>query len=234
VVVRDELRTVPPLEDHLDDLARTLLRDLITKRLAGLGCVQLGRDAAGHTLVARLPRLAGYFGKERELPTDELAARVIVQPDFTVILIGIDPGPAAELAPFCDRLRGSAGQGAVTFRVSRESVFRGIGGGLKPDEVPERLRRLASNSIPANVLTELTSWCAQARTVNVGTATLIRCPDAETASRVVAALGKQAERLGDVAVAFDGNLTPALRQRLQAQGVLVEGTNNPRGGKKRR
>lgn len=224
VVVRDDQRTVPPLEDHLDEAARALLRELFTHRLAALGCVQMGVDAAGHAVFARLPRLDAYFGKERELPAEEMATRVIVQPDYTVVVIGIDPGPAADLAPFCDRVRGSATQGALTFRLSRESVFRGIGGGLDPAEIPQRLRRHASNALPTNVATELTAWCSQARTVSVTTATLIRCPDAETASRVAAALGKQAERLGDLAVAFDGNLTPALRQRLLAQGVMIEAT----------
>jgi hypothetical protein len=85
------------------------------------------------------------------------------------------------------------------------------------------LRTHASTTIPQNVMTELLGWCGLARTVSVSQVTLLRCPDAETAARVVAVLGKQAERVGDTAVALAGNLTPALRQKLQGQGVLVEG-----------
>ena len=35
--------------------------------------------------------------------------RVVVQPDFSVILIGLNPAPVAELAPFCERVKGRAG-----------------------------------------------------------------------------------------------------------------------------
>src|SRR5207249_4888295 len=42
VIVRNDQDLVPPLEDHLDDVARTMLRELLVNRLVGLGCVQMG------------------------------------------------------------------------------------------------------------------------------------------------------------------------------------------------
>lgn len=224
VCVCDEYDPVAPIDDLLSEAGVRLLSDLVATRLVGLGCVQMGRDAAGRALLARLPRLEGYFG--REVPRDaaaDAATRVVVQPDFTVFVIGTDPGPAAQLAPFCDRVQGSAGQGALTYRLSRESIYRAIGGGMKPGEIVERLRKSASNELPANVASEVATWCGQARTVSVGTATVIRCPDGDTAARVCAALGKSAERMGDKMVAYDGKLTPALRLKLQGQGVMVTG-----------
>jgi hypothetical protein len=146
----------------------------------------------------------------------------VVQPDFTIVVIGLDPAPLAELAPFCDRVRGSATHGSLTFRLTRASLFRGLAAGLKPDEILNRLRKHASNELPGNVVAEVQAWSGQARTVDVATATLVYCPDAETAGRVVSALGKLAQRVGDRVVALDREgITPALRQKLQSEGILL-------------
>jgi hypothetical protein len=221
--VRVDERLVPPLEEHLRDAARTLLGDFLFYRLFVLGCVQMARGAGGQRLFARLPRLDAYFGKVKAAPPPApLPTRVVVQPDFTIVVIGLDPAPVADLAPFCDRLRGSSTQGSLTFRLSRASLFRGLAGGLQPDDVLARLRRHASNELPGNVLTEVETWTGQARTVDVATATLIHCPDADTAGRVASALGKLAQRVGEKVVALDTQgISPALRLKLQAEGILL-------------
>jgi hypothetical protein len=51
---------------------------------------------------------------------------------------------------------------------------------------------------------------------------VIRCPDSTTVARVVSALGKKAERLGETLVALHTpNLSSAERQKLQDQGILI-------------
>src|SRR5262249_49165459 len=150
---------------------------LLHERLIPLGAVQVGRLDAGPLLVARLPRLDVYFGKAApQAPAAHAGTRVVVQPDFTVVVIGLDTTPAAELAPFCDRQRGSSSHGSVTFRRSRESVLRGIAAGIPAEEMIARLEQLASKAVPANVLTELRAWAGQVRTVKVQTAILFHCP----------------------------------------------------------
>jgi hypothetical protein len=234
VTVRQDSRLVPPLEEHLEDAARKLLHGLLHARLVPLGCVQLGHDARGRPLMARRPRLAVYFGKVDVAPEAPAAeqTRVVVQPDFSVIVIGLNPAPVADLAPFCERVRGRASQGSLTFRLSRESVLRGLAAGLPPEEALARLRKHASTPIPANVATEVAGWCSWARTVAQAPATLLRCPDREAADRVMGALGKAAERIGDtfVAVALD-SLNAAARQKLQGQGILLA---NEQGGRRKR
>ena len=44
--------------------------------------------------------------------------KVVVQPDFSIILIGMNPAPAVELAPFCERVKGHVGQGSMIFRIT--------------------------------------------------------------------------------------------------------------------
>jgi hypothetical protein len=173
-----------------------------------------------------LPRLEAYFGKEAkgaEEPAVADLTRVVVQPDFTVVLIGLDPAPAADLAPFCDRVQGGAGQGSLTLRLTRDAVLRGVRGGLTAEEMLGRLKRHSSTPVPGNVEQEVRGWCAWVRTVSVAPATLVRCPDRATADRVQSALGKRAERLNETTVALPaGRLTGGERQKLLGQGVFLD------------
>jgi len=224
VRVRNEGRLILPLEEQLEELGRRLLKAAL-ERLVVFGCAQLGREPGGALVVARRPRLEAYFeaGAPAVAPGADVS-RVIVQPDFTIVVIGLAAGPSAELAPFCDRVQGSAGQGSLTFRLSRESVQKGLAAGLEPAEVFGRLERLSSTPLPQNVAAQLRTWCDWVRKVSAGPATLIRCPDEAAAERVLAALGKSAERLGERLVAWPGGggLNAALRRKLQEQGIVVE------------
>ena len=108
-VIRDQ-RSIPPLEELREEAGRSLIESFIRGRLIPLGCVRTAIDAEGKVCIARERRLDAYFG--REVPASELApaadeaAKVVVQPDFSVIVIGLNPTAAAELAPFCERATG--------------------------------------------------------------------------------------------------------------------------------
>lgn len=218
---------VLPQPEKREAAGRTLIESFIRRRLIPLGCVRAALDDEGNVCVARRPRLDAYFGREvprsEMAPTADAAARVVVQPDFSVIVIGPNPAAAAELAPFCERTTGGAGHGAMTLKLTRDSVVKAVGHGLEPDEVVARLRRHASNEVPANVLHEVKQWSTWVRRITPTNLTVLRCPDRETADRVMSALRKQAERLNATMVALDAKkLTPADRTRLVAQGIVVE------------
>ena len=52
--------------------------------------------------------------------------------------------------------------------------------------------------------------------------TVVRCPDRDTADRVLGALKKGAERLNDTTLALDADrLLPAERKKLRDHGILV-------------
>jgi hypothetical protein len=58
--------------------------------------------------------------------------------------------------------------------------------------------------------------------------TVLRCPDRETADRVLGALKRQAERVNDTLVAVDlKKLTSVERTRLRDQGIIVQGGSEP-------
>ena len=142
-VIRDQ-RSIPPLEELREEAGRSLIESFIRGRLIPLGCVRTAIDAEGKVCIARERRLDAYFG--REVPASELApaadeaAKVVVQPDFSVIVIGLNPTAAAELAPFCERATGGGSRGATILKITRESVVRAIANGLKPAEIADRLR----------------------------------------------------------------------------------------------
>jgi hypothetical protein len=220
-------RQIPPLPEQLEETGRRCLEMLIQERLVPLGCLRVGMDQDNQVCIARLPRLDEYFGQEASHAdlVEQAGAepRVIVQPDFSVIIIGLNPTPAAELAPFCERVKGHAGQGSLVLKITRESVVKAVIHGMDATEIMGRLQRHASNDLPANVLHELRDWCAWVRRVTSEVVTVLRCPDRETADRTVSALGRLAERLNETMVAVrQTHLTGAERNKLQRQGIIVQ------------
>jgi hypothetical protein len=233
VVVFWATRPVPPLEEQREEAGRLLLDGFVRRRLIPLGCVRAAIDSEGRIAVARQPRCDAYFGREvgpSDLaPAATAAARVVVQPDFSVIVIGLNPAPAAELAPFCERTARGGGQGAMVLKITRASVVKAVGQGLKPAEIVARLQRHASNEVPANVLREVRDWSQWVRQVTSSTLTVLRCPDRDTADRVMGALKRQAERINDTLVAVDQKrLTATERAKLRSHGVIIQGHSEAR------
>jgi hypothetical protein len=227
VSVYENGRSIPPLAERREEVACRFLDTFIRKRLLPLGCLQAAIDETDALLIARLPRLDAYFG--RPVATGEMAVampkdtRVVVQPDFSIVIIGLNPAPAAQLAPFCERTKRSSGSGALILKLTRESVVKAVAAGLKPAEVVQRLQRVASNEVPANVLRQVQDWCGWVRHARTSTRTIIRCTDSESADRVMAVLKRNAERLNETVVALTGlRLTPADRTKIRDQGIIIE------------
>ncbi len=224
VAIYDRGRRVPPLDEAVEAAGRDFLAAFIVNRMIPLGGLRLGWSADGERAVARLPRMSWYFDPDAVKPAraEAAPARVVVQPDFSVILIGLNPGPAAAIASFAARDREASSLGSMTFRLTREDALRAVQAGLTGDEMVARLRRHASTPVPANVEAQLLTWAGQARLATSAHMLVLRCPDEETAGRAMAALGKKAERLGPTCVGLpDGKLPAALRNKLAAQGVLL-------------
>jgi hypothetical protein len=222
-------RPVPPFEEEIEEFTRQALGTFMRARLIAMGCLQTARDDEGRLLVARTPRLGAFFGLE-PMPEESGHAksdsqRVVVQPDFSVVVIGLGTAALAELAPFCDRTTRGAGAvpGAAVLKISRDSVVRAVANGLKPKEILDRLAKHASHTPPANVLREVREWAGWVREVKAETLAVLRCVDRETADRVVAALKGQTERLNDTLVALEASrLTSAERKKLKDQGILIK------------
>ena len=198
VAVFQHSQPIPPLEEHREEAGRSLIESFVSHRLIPLGCVRTAIDDEGKVCIARERRLDAYFG--REVPAG-----------------GAGPGRGRRgagggAAGFQrDRHRPEPGRrrragavlraghrgrrpGAMIFKITRESVVKAVSHGLKPAEIADRLRRHASHEVPANVLREVQDWSNWVRRVTPSTMTVLRCPDRDTADRVMSALRRQAER----------------------------------------
>ena len=196
---QDEVRvdsrgsTRPALEEAREEVGRQVLNDVVLSRLIPMGCLRAAVDGEGKVCVARTPRLGAYFGFD---PMPDLAvagagegSKVVVQPDFSVVVIGLSTAALAELAPFCERAsQGNTGPGASVLKITRESVVRAIAQGLKPQQIVDRLTRHASHEPPANVIREVLDWGGWVKSVSTARLTVLRCPDREAADRVVGRL----------------------------------------------
>lgn len=236
VVVYWGTRPVPPLEEQREEAGRLLLDGFVRRRLIPLGCVRAAIDGEGRIAVARQTRCDAYFGRQVSLsglaPAATSTTRVVVQPDFSVIVIGLNPAPAAELASFCERTTQGGGQGAMVLKITRASVVKAVSQGLKPAEIVARLQRHASHEVPANVQREVGEWSQWVRQVTAATLTVLRCPDRDTADRVMGALKRQAERINDTLVAIDQKrLTAAERTKLRSHGIIIQDHSEAREGK---
>jgi hypothetical protein len=223
---------LPPFEERREEASKRVLDTFLRTRLIPLGCVQTAIDDANRLCIARQPRLDAYFG--RAVDAEKMAGspagetRVVVQPDFSIVIIGLNPAPAAELAPFCERTRKGGSPGALVLKLTRESVVKAVAGGMKPEEIASRLKRRSSNEVPANVLRQVQDWAGWVRRVRATSQVLIRCPDSATADRVVGALKKRCERMNETVVALAvSRLTPAERNKLKDQGIVVESRLGP-------
>lgn len=218
-------RVMPQLMDKARACWTLVILTHIMEKLVPLDAADIALDKEGDVLVRATPRLMAFYGKAK-LPSEPVAAAassVIVQPDFTVTVIGLSTSAAATLAGFCDRVQGHTGTGALTFKLTRDSIRRAVTQSkLTGAEIVKSLEGLVSKALPANVATEIHAWADWVRKVNVDNVLLVRCPDIETTARVVTALGKTAERISDHYVAVKlAKISSTERQRLLAQGVVI-------------
>jgi soluble cytochrome b562 len=220
--------SIPPLEEEREKAGRLLIDVFVRRRLIPLGCVRAAIDEEGRICVARQSRYDAYFGREvaqiNAANNHETAAKIVVQPDFSVVVIGLNPAPVAALAPFCERATRGRGQGAMILKITRESVVRAVASGLKPEEISARLERHASTKVPANVLRQVRDWSSWVRRVDSSSVTLVRCPNSDTADRVMGALKNQAERVNDTLVAVKCMMLASKeRNKLKDHGIIVRG-----------
>jgi hypothetical protein len=126
------------------------------------------------------------------------------------------------LIPFCERTSPGSGRGALVLKITRPAVIQAIAQGLPPGEILARLKRHASHDLPANVVREVEGWTTWVRQAALETLTVLRCPDGETADRIIGALRNQAERINETLVGvMSHKLTTLERQKLRALGVIV-------------
>ena len=180
----------PATEEQLEEIWGMALVSVLSQHLLPLGGVSTGSDpergltlemtAVGHYLLG----LTDDF--EFGLAPAPSSGAVRIQPDFEVVFLAPSPSFEAAFSRFAVRL--GTGVGAL-FRITRDSILTASRAGLVAEEVLETLTGSSAAPVPANVEHEIRSWFAQCIRLPLEPLQAIRCPDAETATRVLASAG---------------------------------------------
>lgn len=201
--------------ESLETEARTMLADFLFKRLIPLGGAELG-CGHGKSTGFRLNEIGRYYiGATRKFPTSNRCTngRVIVQPNFEIMILGSNLLAETNLAPICERT--GAKSGAV-FRITRQSIQQALRQGATTDSILATLRGLSDHDLPGNVVIEIGGWSQSRKTFVTRPATLFVCPDATVAARIRSLLPTAAVPLNDTTFELTAPLTTPQRRKLVA------------------
>lgn len=217
---------LPPDERQLERGWLDLLRFFLMERLVAFGGARLGHAGADGFCFALtsagsyLLGAAGDFTFEAPVVSD---GQVVVQPNFEIVFLGPSPAAEAVAGRYAQRIAGGGERVGTLYRLTRDAAFAAASTGATAEQAVAALAGLSTRPLPANVGRQLGDWFGSCRTVRAARSLLLHCPDAETAGRVRTALGRDAELLGDRAVAAPGDrLTAAVRTKLRKAGIFVE------------
>lgn len=161
---------VPPAADRAGVLASILLGPAYQ-----LGLVRTAEEDPSGRRVVQLTPLGRYtlaLGPPPEArPTFEHF--LFVQPNFEVIAYrqGLNPGLIGEFSRFA---RWSQIGAALELKLTPESVYQGLEGGLSPDTMIDRLTRHSPRPIPPSVADAVQTWASRRERVTYyASATLV-------------------------------------------------------------
>ena len=217
-------------DDGREDVERiwgSTLLAFFHERLLPLGGVALGPLAEGNAGF-RMTEIGRYLLGEADdfdLDTTEDTGDVVVQPNFEIVFLSPSPIQQVRARAFAAptaALKSPESVGTL-FVISRASVQRAVMAGQDAEQVIAGAGDLSKQPLPANVTRQMRDWAAEVRWIDVRPAVLVDCGDAETAARVLSAVGKRGRLISEGVVELvDGtDLTPAIRRKLVTRGVFV-------------
>jgi hypothetical protein len=132
------------------------VRAILSEPLYWMGLVDLGFSNDRVVAYRLTPAGEWALGLGRELVIPEGEGKVIVQPNFEII--ALDPVSdlhLAKLDAFAERV---SAERAITYRLSRESVYRAQRNGWSARRIIETLNQMSDTPLPQNVLRTLQEW----------------------------------------------------------------------------
>ena len=153
-------------------------------------------------------------------PEPEEQVAILVQPDFEIVFLAPNPALEASITRFAERI--GQGVGAL-FRLTRSSVQSAVRAGLTSSEILATLREVGKAALPDNVEHEIEGWCSSSIQLAWQPAQLLRCPDEETAARVLSAARGKLEALSPTVLALaDEKQCNAIANACRKQGVFLD------------
>jgi hypothetical protein len=132
------------------------VRAMLCEPLYWMGLVDLG-FSEGRLVAYRLtPAGEWALGLGQELSVPQGEGRVIVQPNYEIVALDpISDLTLAKLDEFAERI---SAERAITYRLSRESVYRAQRNGWRAGRIIDTLTQLSDTPLPQNVLRTLEEW----------------------------------------------------------------------------
>lgn len=111
----------------------------------------------------------------------------------------------------------------LTYRLSRQSVYRALKAGMSGEELTTFLRERSATGLPQNVAFDLAAWASSYGQVYLQAVTLLRCADPILAQQIKASRRTSRFVLGELGptdLMVDGNQARELLEALEADGLM--------------
>lgn len=143
-----------------DRVEGEIIRHVITGPLHWMGLVDLGLGEQNTPVAYRLNPVGNWLILGAPpVAVEENGGRVVVQPDFTIV--AMEPVSQDVLMSLDEFARFEGGDHALSYRLSRESVYRGQRSGWNADRVLAYLEQATHAPLPQNIRRSLEEWQSQ-------------------------------------------------------------------------
>ena len=201
----------------------------VVHRMALMGLVDVGLKG-GSIQALRLSDLGQrFFGLKPWEEGDSLGRPALINPDFEVLVfpeMPLEDEANLVLSRFADRLGSDR---VKRYRLTRESVKRGICSGFTAEQLLDSLKSYSRNEMPHNVEFSLKEWAQGVELLRRERATLFRGESLEAVDRLAGIFEQQGiafERLNETVVAVRGakneKVAKGLGEELHLQGLYIE------------
>lgn len=209
-----------PSVDELEEAWVELLSAFLRLRLLPLGGVRAGIDGRRAMCFAIDDAGRYLLGAVDDFHLAvESSGGIVLQPNCDIVFLAPSARAEAEISRFCERLGRRIG---TLFKVTKKSILEAAASGLTAKRVLATLHEYCGAELPGNVEREIMGWFGQYRAVKIVRATLIHCPDRDTATRVMAVSGSRATRLTDTIIEWhEEKPAPALLKKLREMGIFL-------------
>lgn len=202
------------------------LKHHLSTFLAPLGLLETGStgDLEESDLVCRLtPAGVAILGGSLPAPPEATAeTHLVLQATFEIIAPRPVPAQTLWVLELMADLTNRADR-TLTYRLSRQSVYRALKKGLSGEQMLAFLRRVSSTGLPQNVGFDLTTWAASYGQVYLQQVTLLRCASQLLAQQVKVSRRTARFVLGELTptdLIVDSLQYPDLLEALEADGLM--------------
>ena len=219
---------VDPIKVSMDKLSHDLSY-WVVHRMALMGLVDVGLHGAAIQALRLSDLGQRFFGLKDWEEGDSLGRPALINPDFEVLVfpeMPLEDEANLVLSRFADRLGSDR---VKRYRLTRESVKRGICSGFTAEQLLCSLKEYSRNEMPHNVEFSLKEWAQGVEILHRERSTLFRGESLEAVDRLAEVFERQSiafERLNDKVVAVRGakneKAAKDLGEEFRLQGLYIE------------